>query len=69
MDQVKELEKRIIPYARFREREILEKYRISRGKLYRNVKDGTFPKPIKMGFSVRYREEDILEWESKLMAS
>ena len=40
------------------------KYPLSPASLWRKVKDGTFPKPIKLSAGITaWRNSDLLEWE------
>ena len=37
----------------------------SRATIYRRVREGKFPKPIKLGDSIVWREADIVAWLDK----
>lgn len=43
--------------------------RISRPTIYRMVKDGTFPKPVKFGHSSLWIESEVKEWEQVRVAN
>jgi predicted DNA-binding transcriptional regulator AlpA len=49
---------------RFQERDLCKKYRCSRATLFRWVRDGLFPPPMKIGVTRRWREEDLAKWEA-----
>ncbi len=43
--------------------EIEARYRLSRSTIYRKMRDGTFPLPLKIGArAVRWSEAEITEW-------
>jgi len=41
---------------------------ISRATLWRRVKDGTLPKPVKLGAATRWRRDALLEAVERLAA-
>ena len=54
-----------------RRREVEELSGIRRSTIYRKMKDGDFPRPVRVGPSaVRWRESDIVAWvESRPVAT
>ena len=49
---------RLLPFKR-----VLEVTFLSRATLYRKIKDGSFPAPLKIGRSrIAWRERDIVDW-------
>ena len=43
--------------------EVLGYTGLSRSELYRQIQDGTFPRPVKVGKrAVRWRESEVEEW-------
>ncbi len=47
-----------------RDTEVAQRYNISRPTVWRWVKDGNFPKPIRLGGgSSRWKLEDLESWE------
>jgi prophage regulatory protein len=40
---------------------------LSRSTIYRHIKTGSFPKPVKVGdATIRWRENDVVEWVRSL---
>ncbi len=53
------------PEGYTRARAICSKYPISHASLWRKVKAGTFPKPVKLSEGITaWKNSDLLEWES-----
>ena len=51
-----------VPYLK--DTEVANRYRISRPTIWRWVKNGTFPKPVRLGEgSTRWRLADLEKWE------
>ncbi|MGI2036217.1 helix-turn-helix transcriptional regulator [Rhizobium panacihumi] len=46
--------------------DVAEYLSMSRGTIYRRVKEGTFPPPKKLGHSVRWMSTDITAWIDEL---
>lgn len=53
-----------LPLPRLAEAQILALYNISRTTLHRWVALGTFPAPLKIGVTRRWRPEDLAAWEA-----
>lgn len=47
-------------------KEVLARYKIARGTVYNNVRNGKFPAPLKFGKSSRWRLSELLSWETGL---
>jgi prophage regulatory protein len=52
----------------FTVKQVMERTGLSRSTLWRLVKKGGFPPPIKIGKSARWRESDLDAWEEQLLA-
>jgi prophage regulatory protein len=45
---------------------LANRYDVTRQSIWRWVREGKFPQPVKIGASTtRWKESDILDWESK----
>ena len=43
--------------------EVLSYTGLSRSELYRQIQEGTFPRPVRVGKrAVRWRESEVVEW-------
>ena len=47
-------------------KEVLARYKIARGTVYNNVRNGKFPAPLKFGKSSRWRLSELAAWERSL---
>ena len=46
--------------------QVLERYGIGNTTLYRWLREGLFPQPIRYGpRTIRWRETDLIKWEKK----
>jgi prophage regulatory protein len=46
---------------------VFRRYSMSRTKVWRDVRDGRFPAPVKLGSrTLFWKESDLLEWEKGL---
>ena len=49
-------------------KEVTQICKRSRSSIYQDIAKGTFPKPLKMGASIRWLESDINAWLEDLIA-
>lgn len=53
----------------FADKDMAARYQVSRQTVWRWVREGRFPKPIRLGAAaIRWSEEDILKWEQEKKA-
>ena len=59
----KQVEQRI-----FRLPQVISMYNVSKPTIYRQIKEGKFPKPVKLAGSraVGWLKKDLVEWEESL---
>lgn len=49
----------------YSDRTLAHRYEVSRATIWRWVKEGKAPKPIKINGSTRWKLDDLLQWEAK----
>lgn len=47
--------------------EVIKRVRVSRSKLYAMISSGDFPRPSKIGNLSVWLEDDISEWQKKII--
>lgn len=52
----------------FTDKNVAARYQVSRPTIWRWLKEGQFPKPVKLAGSTRWRLSDLEKWEQEAQA-